>query len=105
METNLLNQPLSLPNGSVLRNRLAKAAMSETLGTYGNRPTEALVRLYRCWGASGLGLIITGNVMIDINIKFGLDSAAVGRRANESQQSAGTGQSGACRPDSFPAVP
>ena len=33
METNLLNQPLSLPNGSVLRNRLAKAAMSETLGS------------------------------------------------------------------------
>jgi len=65
METNLLNQPLSLPNGSVLRNRLAKAAMSETLGTYGNRPTEALVRLYRRWGASGLGLIITGNVMVD----------------------------------------
>ena len=29
----LLAQPLTLPNGTVLRNRLAKAAMSETLGT------------------------------------------------------------------------
>lgn len=65
MEANLLNQSLRLPNGSVLRNRLAKAAMSEALATYGNRPTEALVELYRRWGSSGLGLIITGNVMID----------------------------------------
>jgi len=65
MEANLLNQPLRLPNGGVLRNRLAKAAMSEALATYGNRPTQALVQLYRRWGASGLGLIVTGNVMID----------------------------------------
>lgn len=64
-DTNLLNQPLVLPNGSVLRNRLAKASMSETLGTYDNRPTLGLVELYRRWAASGLGLIITGNVMID----------------------------------------
>jgi 2,4-dienoyl-CoA reductase-like NADH-dependent reductase (Old Yellow Enzyme family) len=65
MNANLLKQPLQLPNGSVLRNRLAKAAMSETLATYGNRPTQDLVRLYRRWAASGLGLLITGNVMID----------------------------------------
>ncbi|MGN7984453.1 NADH:flavin oxidoreductase/NADH oxidase family protein [Burkholderia sp. 22313] len=65
MKTDLLNQPLHLPNGSALRNRLAKAAMSETLGTYDNRPTLDLVQLYRRWAASGLGLIMTGNVMID----------------------------------------
>lgn len=61
----LLNQPLTLPNGTVLRNRLAKAAMSETLGTYDNRPTPDLVPLYQRWADSGLGLILTGNVMID----------------------------------------
>jgi 2,4-dienoyl-CoA reductase-like NADH-dependent reductase (Old Yellow Enzyme family) len=65
MKADLLNQPLRLPNGSVLRNRLAKAAMSETLGSYDNRPTMDLMRLYRRWAASGLGLIVTGNVMID----------------------------------------
>lgn len=64
-ETPLLTQPLQLPNGSVLRNRLAKAAMSETLATYQNNPTLKLVELYRRWAASGLGLIITGNIMID----------------------------------------
>lgn len=61
----LLNQSLTLPNGTVLRNRLAKAAMSETLGTYDNRPTLGLVQLYHRWASSGLGLIITGNIMID----------------------------------------
>lgn len=65
METNLLTQPLRLPNGSTLRNRLAKASMSETLATYGNQPTDKLVELYRRWGASGIGLLMTGNVMID----------------------------------------
>lgn len=63
--THLLNQPLALKNGLVLRNRLAKAAMSETLGTDDNRPLPDLVQLYRRWAASGLGLIVTGNVMID----------------------------------------
>ncbi|MDE2155724.1 MAG: NADH:flavin oxidoreductase/NADH oxidase family protein [Xanthomonadaceae bacterium] len=65
MKPDLLNQPLRLPNGAVLRNRLAKAAMSETLGSYDNHPTMDLVRLYQRWAASGLGLIITGNVMVD----------------------------------------
>ena len=60
-----LNRRLELPNGSVLRNRLAKASMSETLATYDNHPTKKLVELYRRWAASGLGLLVTGNVMID----------------------------------------
>ena len=64
-ETNLLAQPLRLLNGSVLRNRLAKASMSETLGTYDNHATPQLVELYRRWASSGIGLLLTGNVMID----------------------------------------
>lgn len=64
-KTNLLAQPLRLPNGSVLRNRLAKSAMSEALATYDNHPTDQLVSLYRRWAASGAGLLFTGNVMID----------------------------------------
>ncbi|MCP3711869.1 NADH:flavin oxidoreductase/NADH oxidase family protein [Paraburkholderia sp. CNPSo 3274] len=60
-----LSQPFRLPNGSVLRNRLAKSSMSETLGTYDNRATPRLVELYRRWAASGVGLLLTGNVMID----------------------------------------
>jgi len=61
----LLNQPLRLPNGSVPRNRLAKSSMSETLGTYDNHATPKLIELYRRWAASGIGMLLTGNVMID----------------------------------------
>ena len=65
LNTNFLTRQLQLPNGSLLRNRLAKASMSEALGTYDNRPTPGLVTLYQRWAASGIGLILTGNVMID----------------------------------------
>ena len=65
LSSNPLNEPLHLKNGRVLRNRLAKASMSETLGTYDNHPTPKHIELYRRWASSGLGLVITGNVMID----------------------------------------
>jgi 2,4-dienoyl-CoA reductase-like NADH-dependent reductase (Old Yellow Enzyme family) len=61
----MLNTPLTLPNGAVLKNRLAKAAMSETLGDPLGHPTEALAKLYRRWSDGGAGLLITGNVMVD----------------------------------------
>ncbi len=64
-KSNLLNQPLQLPNGTLLRNRLAKSAMSEALGTYDNHPTAQLVTLYQRWAKSGIGLLFSGNVMID----------------------------------------
>jgi 2,4-dienoyl-CoA reductase-like NADH-dependent reductase (Old Yellow Enzyme family) len=63
--SDLLPQPITLPNGYTLHNRLAKAATSEALATYGNSPTVGLVRLYRRWASSGIGLLITGNVMVD----------------------------------------
>lgn len=58
-------QPLSLPNGSVLPNRLAKAAMEEGLADAGQLPGPGIVRLYRRWAEGGVGLMITGNVMVD----------------------------------------
>lgn len=61
----LLSQPLTLKNGTVIPNRFAKSAMSETLGTMDNRVTRDLPRLYRTWAEGGVGLSITGNVMID----------------------------------------
>lgn len=61
----VLSQPLILPNGTTIHNRLAKAAMSEALGTFDNHPTSRLMRLYARWAEGGIGLCITGNVMID----------------------------------------
>lgn len=39
--------------------------MSEALGTYDNQPTAQLVTLYQRWAKSGIGLLFSGNVMID----------------------------------------
>lgn len=60
-----LSDPLLLPCGATLNNRLAKSAMSEDLADPGHLPGERLNRLYARWGAGGAGLLITGNVMID----------------------------------------
>ncbi len=61
----ILSRPLTLANGSVIRNRFAKSAMSEALGTLDNRVTPGLAELYGRWARGGAGLLITGNVMID----------------------------------------
>ncbi|MFI0447818.1 NADH:flavin oxidoreductase/NADH oxidase family protein [Actinomadura sp. 6N118] len=61
----VLAKPLELPCGAVLRNRLAKAAMSEQLATRANAPGMELVRLYGRWADSGAALLVTGNVAID----------------------------------------
>lgn len=60
-----LAQPYRLRCGVIIKNRLAKSAMSEALGTMDNRPTARLERLYARWAEGGVGLCITGNVMID----------------------------------------
>jgi 2,4-dienoyl-CoA reductase-like NADH-dependent reductase (Old Yellow Enzyme family) len=56
--------PLALASGSVLPNRIAKAAMEENLAGDGQLPDERLLRLYRRWSRGGTGLLITGNVMV-----------------------------------------
>jgi 2,4-dienoyl-CoA reductase-like NADH-dependent reductase (Old Yellow Enzyme family) len=61
----MLFTPLTLPNGAIVPNRLAKAAMEETLADAGQLPGPAIHRLYRRWAEGGTGLIITGNVMVD----------------------------------------
>jgi 2,4-dienoyl-CoA reductase-like NADH-dependent reductase (Old Yellow Enzyme family) len=60
-----IQSPLTLPNGSVLKNRLAKAAMEENMAEAGQLPGAAIFRLYRAWSEGGAGLVITGNVMVD----------------------------------------
>ena len=59
-----IEKKLQLPCGAMLANRLAKSAMSENIALDG-KPHEKLWHLYDIWGQGGLGLIITGNVMVD----------------------------------------
>lgn len=56
---------LSLPNGSTVKNRIAKAAMEENMADADQAPSTELMRLYQAWADGGAGLIITGNVMVD----------------------------------------
>jgi len=56
---------LTLPNGTVLPNRLAKAAMGENMAECGHLPGKGIFQLYETWAAGGTGLLITGNVMVD----------------------------------------
>lgn len=57
--------PLTLPNGAVIPNRLAKAAMEENMADANHAPSDALLRLYQAWADGQVGLILTGNVMVD----------------------------------------
>src|SRR3981189_2268812 len=57
--------PLTLPNGAVVPNRIAKAAMEENMADSSQLPGENLRRLYASWADGGVGLILSGNVMID----------------------------------------
>jgi len=56
---------LTLPNGAVIPNRIAKAAMEENMANKDHAPSKYLIRLYRAWAEGGAGLLITGNVMVD----------------------------------------
>lgn len=57
--------PIKLPGGLELPNRLAKVAMTENLADARNNATDAHVRLYETWARGGAGLQITGNVLVD----------------------------------------
>lgn len=60
-----LFSPLTLPNGQIVPNRLAKAAMEENMAGPGQVPDQRLFQLYQTWAQGGVGLILTGNVMVD----------------------------------------
>ena len=90
-----LTDSLRLPCGVVLPNRIAKAAMTECLADpRTNDPNARHERLYRRWAAGGVGLMVTGNVMVDrrylerttnVVIDERTDRAAVERWAQAAQ--------------------
>ncbi|WP_348748273.1 NADH:flavin oxidoreductase/NADH oxidase family protein [Pseudomonas rhodesiae] len=58
-------EPLHLPNGQIIANRIAKAAMEENMADLNQAPSRALKQLYKAWADGEPGLLLTGNVMID----------------------------------------
>ena len=65
MTENLLFTPITLPNGTTIKNRFFKSAMSEGMGTRDFQPKKNIATLYKHWAEGGTGLIITGNIMVD----------------------------------------
>ena len=61
----LLQNPLTLPCGAEIPNRLAKAAMTEGLATANGVPTPQLEKLYGLWSDGGAGMLLSGNIQVD----------------------------------------
>ena len=57
-----LADPLTLPCGATLKNRIAKSAMSDSLGDGAGNPTGDQVNLYKRWAMGGLALSVIGEV-------------------------------------------
>ncbi|TVY76145.1 NADH-dependent flavin oxidoreductase nadA [Lachnellula suecica] len=60
----LVSQQLTLPNGLVVRNRLAKAAMAEVMAPESHNPAEKHQIAYGEWSKGCWGMILTGNVQV-----------------------------------------
>ncbi len=57
-----LFQAITLPCGAVLKNRIIKSAMSDSLGNGSGDPTDAQIRLYERWAEGGVAAMIIGEV-------------------------------------------
>ncbi len=64
-DTAPLFQELCLPCGVTLKNRIAKSAMSDSLGDGRGNPTSAQIRLYERWAMGGSAVAIIGEVQGD----------------------------------------
>ena len=63
--TYILQKKLELPCGAVLKNRLAKSSMSDSLADGEGNPTEAQIRLYERWAEGGVAVSFIGEVQGD----------------------------------------
>jgi 2,4-dienoyl-CoA reductase-like NADH-dependent reductase (Old Yellow Enzyme family) len=70
-----LANPLTFEfSGKTAPNRFLKAAMTERMSSWDptNKevrgvPSKELIRVYQRWGEGQLGLILTGNIMVDFD--------------------------------------
>lgn len=61
-----LQEPITLPCGLTLPNRLSKAAMAESWADNEYLPGERIFRIYENWAEGGWGSVLTGNVQVDV---------------------------------------
>ena len=63
--TSKLFETLKLRSGLKVRNRFFKSAMSETLADKKMNPSDEIYNLYSQWSSEKIGVLISGNVMVD----------------------------------------
>ena len=61
-QRDILFEPITLPCGVTLKNRIAKSAMSDSLGDGTGHPTDEQLRLYQRWAEGGIAVSIIGEV-------------------------------------------
>ena len=93
----MIDNPLTLPCGLILKNRIVKSAMSEALADEANNPTDRLVELYQRWSHGGAALLVTGNIPVDRwhlehAGNFVLDGASDQTRATKLAQASKSGE-------------
>lgn len=59
------SQPLTLPCGLKVPNRLCKAAMAENMAEKKGLPGAHYISSYGAWAKGGWGMVLTGNVQVD----------------------------------------
>ena len=72
----MLFQPLTFTNGKTAKNRFFKSAMEEQLAKH-NQPTQTLVHLYDTWAKGGIGISVTGNMMVAENGKGSINDVVI----------------------------
>jgi 2,4-dienoyl-CoA reductase-like NADH-dependent reductase (Old Yellow Enzyme family) len=72
-----INNPLTLPCGQVIKNRVCKAAMTERIALGNNFTNEKHIELYKMWGAGDIGILLTGNVQVHRNNLEGPANVAI----------------------------
>jgi 2,4-dienoyl-CoA reductase-like NADH-dependent reductase (Old Yellow Enzyme family) len=80
----VLQRTLVLPCGAVLKNRLAKSPMSDSLGDGQGDPTESQIRLYERWAEGGIALSFIGEVQGDPRFPEKPGNLVLGADSNQS---------------------
>lgn len=80
-----LAQPITLPCGLTLPNRLVKAAMTEQMADKDYLPSADMHRVYAAWGEGGWGMVLTGNLEVNTTYLGGPADTAVNARVPEAR--------------------
>jgi 2,4-dienoyl-CoA reductase-like NADH-dependent reductase (Old Yellow Enzyme family) len=79
----VLQSSLELPCGAILKNRIAKSPMSDSLADGGGDPTEAQIRLYERWVEGGVALSFIGEVQGDPRFPEKPGNLVLGANSNQ----------------------